>query len=277
MVETKRQKNVRTLETSIELDASIEDVWKALTEPEELVRWFPLEAGRNPDGSLWMSWGGGQKFSGEVPLSEPPHRLRAVHRQPPPGRDPASVPPEEFAEIATEYSLESERGKTILRVVDSGFGPEEEWDELFDATASGWRVELRGLRHYLEHHHGRDRRVAWARRAISCTREQAWDRMMSRDGLLAEGNLDRLSEGDDYAFTAATGDRFEGVVQLYMPPSNFVASMKGLNNALLRVRLEEFGRREAQVWLSTYEVEPSEVDAFQARWDQRLERLFPEV
>ena len=48
---------VRSVEQVIEINAPIEAVWKALNDPVELVRWFPLEAGVNADGSIWMSWG----------------------------------------------------------------------------------------------------------------------------------------------------------------------------------------------------------------------------
>ena len=38
----------RTIETEIRIDAPVDQVWQALTDPEELVRWFPLEAGVEP-------------------------------------------------------------------------------------------------------------------------------------------------------------------------------------------------------------------------------------
>lgn len=111
--------------------------WDALTRAEELVRWFLLEAGENPDGSLWMSFGEGFRFEGRAAESDPPHRIRFVYPQPPPGRDPASLKPEDYAQIATEYVLESDGGMTLLRLVHSGFGTEAEWDDQFEATRTG--------------------------------------------------------------------------------------------------------------------------------------------
>jgi uncharacterized protein YndB with AHSA1/START domain len=98
----------RSLETEISLAASVEAVWEALTKAEELVRWFPLEAGESPDDSLWMSWGDGFRFEGRASEVDPPRRFRFVHRQPPPGRDPSSLMLDEFAEIATESVLDSQ-------------------------------------------------------------------------------------------------------------------------------------------------------------------------
>ena len=54
--------------------------------------------------------------------------------------------PMSLVEIATEYELERDAGKTTLRLVHSGFGDGAEWDDLFDATRAGWAFELRGLR-----------------------------------------------------------------------------------------------------------------------------------
>lgn len=45
----------RSVEQIIEIDAPVEAIWKALTDAEEMTRWFPLEAGTNPDGSVWTT------------------------------------------------------------------------------------------------------------------------------------------------------------------------------------------------------------------------------
>lgn len=43
--ETKKE---RRIEKEIEINAPLEDVWKALTDANELARWFPLEARVTP-------------------------------------------------------------------------------------------------------------------------------------------------------------------------------------------------------------------------------------
>lgn len=262
----------RSIDVEMEIDAPIEDVFKALTDARELTRWFPLDAGENEDGSVWMSWGEGQKFSVGVESSEPPHRVRFVYRQPPPGRDPETLTEADFVEIATEYRLEARGGKTVLRLVQSGFGDGTDWDELYDATRTGWAFELRGLTHYLEFHRGRDRLVAWAKATYPGTREQAWDRLMSREGL---GELGTLRAGDRYATDSALGEPLTGEVRFIERPTSFVATVDGWNHAFLRVKLEElFGLREANVWLSAYDVPKLEVEALEKRWQIRLEELF---
>jgi len=188
--------------------------------------------------------------------------------------DPASLKPEDFAQIATEYVLESEGGTTLLRLVHSGFGTDAEWDDQFEGTRTGWEVELRGLRHYLENHRGRDRVVAWAKAPFTTSRAKAWDRILSSRRLLAEGTLEGAREGLRYRIRASNGDRFEGTVELYDPPRNFVATVEPWNRALLRLRLEDlYGRREAHLWLSTYGLPREEAAAFQTRWQAELENF----
>ncbi len=53
-----QSQEARAVEREIEIDAPVGAVWKALTDAEELTRWFPLNAGVTPGvgGSVWMSW-----------------------------------------------------------------------------------------------------------------------------------------------------------------------------------------------------------------------------
>ena len=68
----------RSHETEIEIQASPEDVWKALTDPIELARWFPRQADVDPGvgGSLRLHWG--PTITGICPIQvwEPAHHLR---------------------------------------------------------------------------------------------------------------------------------------------------------------------------------------------------------
>ena len=162
-------------------------------------------------------------------------------------------------------------------MVESGFGEEASWDEFYDATRLGWATELRGLKHYLEHHHGRDRIVGWAKKGYSTPRADAWKRLMSSEGLLAEGTLEGLKEGDRYSIRTAAGDKFSGVVGFFEVPASFVASVDGWNNALLRVKIEKLaGMNEVHVFLSAYDVPADDVEAFEKRWQRRLDQLFGE-
>src|ERR1051325_8250167 len=68
----------RSIECEIEIDAPIEEVWKALTEAEGLTRWLCDEARVTPGvgGSHWVSWGEGQAGESICEAWEPGRLLR---------------------------------------------------------------------------------------------------------------------------------------------------------------------------------------------------------
>ncbi len=51
----------RAIKKEVLIDVAPDVVWRALTEADELSRWFPVEARVAPGagGSIWLSWGGG--------------------------------------------------------------------------------------------------------------------------------------------------------------------------------------------------------------------------
>lgn len=260
----------RSVEHSIEINAPMEAVWKALTDAEEMTRWFPLQAGENPDGSVWMAWGDDFKFVARVEASEPMRYVRTVPVFPPEQQPPVKM--------ATEVWLESREGKTHVRIVQSGFLADAAWNEEFDGTRRGWHFQLRGLKLYLERHRGTPRLVAWARRFRDVPAEEAWRRLMARGALLAEGRFDGLRAGDRYRVRMADSAGFEGVVHAHVPGKEFSGTVENWNHALWRVQLDDLpmrNYRDVNLWLQTYGVPETRVRALESRWKALLERLFP--
>ena len=68
----------RSIEIEIPISASPEAVWKALTDPGELTRWFPLEARVEPGegGAIALSWGGGMDGENRIRIWQPNRRLQ---------------------------------------------------------------------------------------------------------------------------------------------------------------------------------------------------------
>jgi uncharacterized protein YndB with AHSA1/START domain len=300
----------RVIEDSVEIAAPIDAVWKALTDAEELTRWFPLDARvtPGPGGSIWMSWRNEYQWETSIEIWDPPHRLRLASAPPPPAAsEPGSAAtgssrpkrtPTSGAEarasiagdladpsfmsadavqIAIDYQLEARGGTTLLRLVHSGFGPGAEWDTELDATRRGWAFELGALRHYLERHRGSTRDVVYERVKIDVPREEAWERLMGPDGLRASG-LARLNPGARYSLTMATGDVFEGKVLSLEAPKGFEATAENLNGALLRLTLDDLPLRKVRdvtVWITTYGLPRDQVAGLRARWKELLRRLYP--
>ena len=263
---------LRETRIEIEIDARIEAVWKALTDAEELTRWFPLEARVKPGagGTILLSWGPGCEGEAPITVWEP---LRHFQWQ-----EPAPAPPEGQKTgrfLSIDWTLESRGGKTIVRLVNSGFLADADWEnEYFDSTNYGWGFMLANLRHYLERHASTPRRVAWPRRKVTTTREEAYRRLVGPQGLFVEGIAADLRAGERYALRAATSEPFAGRVEFIVPPRGFCVTVDQLNDALFWLTIEgAAGKHEVQLWLSAYGVAQTDVDAFGRRWQGVLENL----
>lgn len=75
----------RSHETVVEIAAPAEAVWKAISEADEIMRWFAPQAKvePGPDGSMvggtmWLSWGAGVEGTSRIEIWEPGKRLRMV-------------------------------------------------------------------------------------------------------------------------------------------------------------------------------------------------------
>src|SRR5208283_990351 len=135
---TEETKRPHRLEKKIEIAASIEEVWSALTDAKKLQNWFPLEARVTPgkDGKIFVSWGPECEGEASIVAWEPGRRIAWQ---------------EQFALV--EFTLEARRGKTLVRLVQSGFFSGADWEsEWFDSTNYGWEFMLVSLRLLLERH-----------------------------------------------------------------------------------------------------------------------------
>lgn len=263
------QKPARKVDFSVEIDAPLEAVWKALTDGKELTRWFPPDARVTPGvgGSVWMSWGPPWEGEAKIEIWKPNQHLRNV--EPPP--QPDSIP------IVIDYYLESRGGKTVLRLVQS-FGTGQDWeDEYSESISRGWPFMLTNLRHYLEVHPGTPRQVAWPRLNVTDSPDAVWQRLLSADGFLRQGSFADLKPGDSYSIETTAGDRLQGKLQFMRMPWTFCLTVDNLNNALLWVNQEPIkDTTQIWIWLSAYGLPQAEVDSFRQRWQGRLQALFPE-
>ncbi len=248
-------------ESTITLKATVDDVWRALTDAEELMRWFPLDARVNPGpgGKIWISWGAPWEGEGTIAVWEPSRRLKVEGG---------------LVGLTVDYIIEGKGGETVLRVVTSGFEKIANWEDEWDGTKRGWRFELDSLRHYLQHHRGVRRRVAWVTTSVAVSTGVAWAAVLGKGGLVGEGSLDGLTAGDRYRLVAATGDTLEGVVHINEPPRDFSGTVASLGNGLVRFTVDHTG---LQVWLAAWGHSESEIRKLEARWAGKLAELLPEA
>ncbi len=253
-------KQIKRLKKEIEIAASPAAVWKALTDGEELARWFPLSARVTPDveGSIVVSRGPDFEGEGRITAWEPQKQLRWIQQA------GELAGPEG---VTVEFKIEQRGGTTIVRLVQSGFSSGGDWDdEYFASTEYGWGFILLNLRHYLERHAGTPRRVAWPRIKVSMPREEAYRRLAEPGGLFREG-AGGLVAGADYMLEAATGENFEGRVELVRPPRGFCIGVRELNDALVSLSIEGTGgEHDVQLWFSTYGVSQTKVEKIETQW-----------
>jgi len=132
------------IERTLPLSAAPERVWRAITDPAELSRWFPQRAewDLRPGGEGVFFWEGHGNFPIRVEAVDPPRYLAWRW-----GREADEDP--EVAESATlvEWWLDPrDNGGTTLRLRESGFrfGPHRAGNE------EGWTEELGELVKLLE-------------------------------------------------------------------------------------------------------------------------------
>lgn len=270
----------RAFEMTLDLPAAPEDVWRALTSAEELVRWFPVDARvtPGPGGAMVWSWGEGWDWATRIDAWEPVRRLRLVQEDARPYDAEGRPVPEgqaASARIAIEFTLESDRGQTRLRLVHSGFGRGAAWDDEVEGITEGWQAELASLRHYLAHHRGRDRalRIAWLTTPLS--RAEAWSRLVGPGGF--QFSPVDVKAGEPYDVLVPGGARLSGTVALHLPRQTLAGTVRELSDGWFRILTWSIPGGRTGVWagVATYRPDSSRVDELKARADAALHALFP--
>ena len=269
--------DTRAFDMTIEIAVPAEAVWQALTDAGDIVRWFPLEASITPGrgGKYLVSWDGNWPWKADIEIWEPNRHLRLVDRNGRPfdvdGAKPLAATP---MEIALDYHLQGHGGSTTLRLVHSGFGRGGGWDDEFEGVSLGWRLELTGLKHYLEHHRGRARVSAWNRAVVAMPPAVLWARLTGTNGILPDPGFATLTSGDRYAATLATGDRFEGNLLVVVPDRAVALTIDGWNNGFYRLWIDQVGEQSSvNSWLSAYDVSEATVRNFDLRMRTEIDRV----
>ena len=274
-------RQARAFRTSLDIDASPEEVWAALTQAEELVRWFPTDAKVTPGkgGTMLWSWGHGEDWVTRIDAWEPGRLLRLIQEDARPyTTEGKPLPPGEVepARIAMEFTIETHQGRTRLRLVHSGFGHGGAWDAEIEGISEGWQAELRSLRHYLGRHRGKDRKAGRALVGTTLPRATAWGRLLGPGGFaLSPANP---NEGERYEVVTPGGRRYRGTVRLNLPGQTIAGTVDELDDGWFRLLTWQDARGNSGVWawLATYTDDDAAVREFAERSQKALERLFPE-
>jgi uncharacterized protein YndB with AHSA1/START domain len=142
------------IERSVEVEAPVGRVWRALTDHREFGDWFrvrldqPFAPGRPSTGRITYPGYEHLKWQATVQRIEP-ERLFSLTWHPydvDPGKDYSAEPP-----TLVEFRLEPITAGTRLTVTESGFDriPAERRYEALRMNAEGWTIQVGNIRSYV--------------------------------------------------------------------------------------------------------------------------------
>ena len=250
---SQRVKSTRAHETRVVIDAPMEDVWKALTEPAAIARWFAPKMTVEPGvgGSVLADWGPGLEWMTTIEVGEPNRHLRLAETR---ERVMTASPDAQALEpcrLVQDYYLEAEGGKTVLRLVHSGFGTSEGWDIEYEGTRGGWAVCFLRLKHALELHRNHSaHNFIVLRLCPGVDKEEALARMESAVPVPSEF----LFRGD-YQFCVLLPEHHGSIFSSSIQPCT--------GGSVTHVEFLLFGLSDA------------EARAMENQWNEKLAQLFP--
>ena len=235
---------IRAVAFEARFDATPAQVWQALTDSRALANWFAphIKAGQGVGETVEMGWDPAVTWPTQIEIWDPERQLRWADDMPP-AEDGTPQP-----RLFVDWSISTENGQTVLRIVHSGFGEGAKWDDQIDGLTGGWAYFLWNMDVSLTRHRGVDRTMVSARPKSAVQRGEFWEAMFD-SGFITRGASDRA--------TIRLGDEsFEMKVRTDEPGKRFAAQIPTLNDALLFIEFE--GAKDtgfhAGFWLSTYGV-----------------------
>ena len=122
------------------INAIPERVFQALTERDDMERWFvqKAEVDLRPGGAIRFEWAPDAVEIGKILVLEPSHRLSYSWEALSPS--PTTI----------TFELTAENDGTRLHLIHTGIGEGEDWENYYTALDSGWNMHLKNLTAWLE-------------------------------------------------------------------------------------------------------------------------------
>lgn len=164
----------RTIDLSVEVPGTPEEVWQAIATGPGISSWFvTCQVDEGEGGSVTMDFGDFGKETAVITAWEPPNRVVFEGAAGGEGTDDARS-------LAYEWLVEARHGGTcIVRLVNSGFGTDEEWDGDYDGMTQGWKLFFDNLRLHLTHFRGRHARALTPVATVPGPNSPAWKALCS--------------------------------------------------------------------------------------------------
>lgn len=222
----------RSSENQLVINASLQEVWDAITRGELLRRWFGNDAkDATAGGRFFVSWHEHGAIDSPVTVFEPLKHLQFGDMMP-----GSPVP------FATDIYLEAQGGATLVRIVASGFGMDTKWDSEFDAISKGWGYFIRNLRFYLEGFKGKSCHTIGFPLRTNMTRADAFAAYAKALGL----DPARLTIGEPSTGKVEGLGKLEVRPDVFIPPGHLGLILGEKQDALLRI--ESFDSGKGGTW-----------------------------
>jgi uncharacterized protein YndB with AHSA1/START domain len=236
-----RKRTDRTVDLTIDIDASLEEVWQALTTGEGIARWFAPYAAVTPGegGTASVGWDPKEMWDTPITVWEPQRHMQ-------PSKDGRMV------RLAVDYYVEVHGGRVRVRLVHSGFD-DSSWDDYIDGLDAGWSFFLFNLKHALERHRGVDR-LQLSARFRTTARDGEDHPVFGAKGLRVRPPVGGLRPGGTCRLSLGGGD-VDATVVVRHSSRTIAFVVPAWNDALLLVERE--GMKETHqvgIWLSLYGV-----------------------
>lgn len=129
----------------IDILADASQVWRALTDAEQLARWCsPAAQIRARQGGLFRaSVDRVTEFEAHIDVFEPERRLRLMYL-------PSSELPRADTVMVDDFILDRVPGGTIVRLLGSGVPATPEWDTQYWRLRTSWQQAMTRLKVFVE-------------------------------------------------------------------------------------------------------------------------------
>ncbi|WP_433025441.1 SRPBCC family protein [Actinomycetospora sp. CA-053990] len=197
----------RTVDLEVTVPGTPEQVWDAIATGPGISSWLhPTRVDEHVGGAFGFDMGGSaeaaeQEPQGTVTAYDAPHRFAT--------EAPWSTGGQSTT-LATEWLVAArDEGTCVVRMVMSGFGPGDDWDDEIDALREGMGVALETLRLYLAHFAGRRPAVVESGTRVAGPPRAAFDALLRTVG------LDGAMVGDRVVLTGTPS--LAGTVEVLSP------------------------------------------------------------
>lgn len=246
----------RSLNLSVEIDATPDQVWQALSEADRITRWFAPIAAVEPgeSGKMTLSWGPGMEGTAPITVWQPGRRLAWTQDH------------GERGQQIVDFQIEGGAGKTTLRLVHSGFGADASFDGEFESSSGGWGSFLQLLRHDLENTRELPGRTVY--KMVMIKRPAA--------ELMAElkAAISYQATGSGYRAKLPDGTAVSGAILFQKDPGYLILGLDSIQGGSLGLFAESWGDTTALTTMWYLKGEPAaQADILLAGWDGLVEGL----